>query len=68
MGLEFVSGPPPFILIKLGERADSIYEELQKRKIFVSKGTNWNLPDYLRISYGREEENRIFFSALKRLV
>jgi histidinol-phosphate aminotransferase len=55
-------------LIQLGEKADSVYDELLKRKIFVSKGTNWNLPGYLRISYGREEENQAFFSELSKLV
>jgi histidinol-phosphate aminotransferase len=68
MGVESIAGPSPFVLIKLGEKADSVYNELRMRKIFVSKGTSWNLPDYLRISYGREEENQAFFSELKKLV
>lgn len=68
LGVQSVAGPPPFVLIQLGEKADSVYDELLKRKIFVSKGTNWNLPGYLRISYGREEENQAFFSELSKLV
>ncbi len=68
LGVKSVAGPTPFVLIQLGEKAGSVYDELQMRNIFVSKGTNWNLPGYLRISYGRKEENRAFFSELKKLV
>jgi histidinol-phosphate/aromatic aminotransferase/cobyric acid decarboxylase-like protein len=55
-------------LIRIGDRADAVFDELLKRNIYVSKGTNWNLPGYLRVSYGREEENQAFFSELKKLV
>lgn len=68
LGLESVSGPSPFMLIRTGERTTAILDALKQRLIFVSNGASWNLPDYLRVSYGREDENLAFFSALGQLL
>ena len=68
LGLNSVAGPSPFILIELGDRTDEIHAELVKRKIFVTHGSTWQVPDYLRISYGLESENEAFIDALKSLV
>jgi len=67
MGLETISGPPPFILVDVGERAGEIRDALVRRKIFVRDGKEWDLPHHLRISYGLEEENRRFLKAFRAL-
>jgi histidinol-phosphate aminotransferase len=68
LGLDTVSGPSPFILIEFGDRVKAINSELRKRKIIVSDGESWNLPRYLRVSYGREEENQAFFRELTAIL
>ena len=68
LGLAVISGPTPFILVELRERAQAVYDELRQQHIFITHGKSWNLPDYLRISYGREHENQAFFAALKAIV
>ena len=68
LGLPTVSGPPPFVLFEAGARSQTIYDELLARKIFITHGRTWNLPNYLRVSYGTEEENEAFFSALADIV
>jgi len=68
LGLETVSGPSPFMLFELGERAKPILHELRERKIIVGDGASWNLPHYLRVSYGREAENEAFFRELKAIL
>ncbi len=68
LGLNVVSGPPPFILFEAGDRSQEIYDELLARKIFITHGKTWNMPDYLRVSYGREHENEAFFSALETIL
>jgi histidinol-phosphate aminotransferase len=68
MGLGYISGAPTFILVEIGDRANSIREALVDRKIYVRKGEEWDLPRHLRVSYGLEEENRAFFSALEDLL
>ena len=66
--LKTISGPPPFMLIKMGDRANNIHQALKSRKIMVGHGKSWNMPNYLRISYGRESENRAFFKELEKLL
>lgn len=68
LGLETVAGVPPFMLIELGDTSSSVHEELKNRKILVSHGSSWGLPDYLRVSYGREAENAAFFRELKTIL
>lgn len=68
LGLQTISGPPPFILIKTGDRTNNIHQALRNRKIIVGNGKSWNVPDYLRISYGRESENQAFFKELAKLL
>ena len=68
LGVNEISGPPPFILFEAGDRSQDIYDELLARNIFITHGRTWNMPDYLRVSYGRESENEAFFSALKSIL
>jgi len=68
LGLDVVSGPTPFILFETGDRSQEIYDEMRARKIFISHGRIWNMPDHLRVSYGTEEENEAFFAALSTIV
>jgi len=68
LGVNEVSGPPPFMLFEAGDRSQDIYDELLARNIFITHGRTWNMPDYLRVSYGRESENEAFFSALKSIL
>ena len=68
LGLNIVSGPPPFMLFETGDRSQEIHDALLARKIFITQGKSWNLPEYLRVSYGTEEENETFFAAMKTIV
>jgi histidinol-phosphate aminotransferase len=68
LGLKTISGPSPFTLIKMGDRTSSIHQSLKDRKILVGNGKSWNVPNYLRVSYGREKENQAFFKELKKLL
>jgi histidinol-phosphate aminotransferase len=68
LDLPVVSGPPPFMLFETGDRSQSIHDELTARKIFITHGRSWHMPDYLRVSYGTEEENAAFFEALRSIV
>jgi histidinol-phosphate aminotransferase len=66
--LTTVAGPSPFILIELGDRTTAIHEELARQNIFVTHGSTWQVPDFLRVSYGLESENQAFIAALKALM
>jgi histidinol-phosphate aminotransferase len=68
MGLKYLSGPPTFILVEVGDRAGAIRQGLLDRKIYIRSGDEWELPHHLRISYGLEEEHRAFFEAFRELL
>ena len=68
LGLNYVSGPPPFILFETGDRSQEIYDELLARKIYITHGRSWNMPDHLRVSYGTEEENAMFLDTLAAIL
>ncbi len=68
LGINEVSGPSPFMLFEAGDRSQEIYDKLLARKVFITHGKSWNMPDYLRVSYGRESENEVFFSTLKSIL
>jgi histidinol-phosphate aminotransferase len=56
-----VAGVSPFALIEVGAgKGKSVETELRRRKIFINDGARWHLPDYVRVSYGREQENQTF--------
>ena len=66
--LNAVAGPSPFVLIELGDQTTAIYDELVRRDIFVTHGSTWQVPEFLRVSYGLESENEAFMSALKSII
>jgi histidinol-phosphate aminotransferase len=64
-GWRMVAGVSPFALIGVGAgKGNLVQNELRKRKIFINDGDRWHLPDYVRVSYGREHENQTFCNEL----
>jgi len=68
LGVKTVSGVPPFILFEMGERGNDIVAELRRQKILINHAATWNMPEYIRISYGLESENEAFFKAFKSII
>lgn len=68
MGINYLAGPPIFILAETGENTDAIAAELRARKIFVRPGAEWGMPNHTRISYGLDHENQTFIAALKEIL
>lgn len=68
-GWEIVAGVSPFALIGVGAgQGKAVESGMRKRKIFINDGARWHMPDYVRVSYGRESENRTFVNALTELL
>ena len=63
LGYESVDSQANFVLIKFDD-AKSIYEKLKSGGIIVREMGAYNLPDYLRISIGTEEEMRALVEVL----
>jgi len=63
IGLPWVPSLVNFILVKV-DRGRQVFEELQKRKVIVRPMDGYGLPDYIRVTVGTEEQNRIIIENL----
>ncbi|MCD5405129.1 MAG: histidinol-phosphate transaminase [Desulfotomaculum sp.] len=56
-----------YILFFVGNRAEFIHSELLKRKILI-RNLGKDMPGYLRVSIGTEEENKAFLNSLTSIL
>ena len=69
LGISYIPTEANFILCKLKEDASSIVKELEKKGIIVRIMKAFGLPDnFVRITIGKREENRILIENLKELL
>lgn len=68
LGLEYVRSEAAFVLIKVGD-ADGVTASLGERGIYVKDAeATWGMAGMIRVSYGNEEESRIFVEALREIL
>jgi histidinol-phosphate aminotransferase len=65
MGIESIPSRANFICFDLGRPAGPIYERLLRSGVIVRPIQSYGLPNHLRVSVGRQEENEKFLDALK---
>lgn len=68
LSLEYVPTEANFVLVKVGKKAGQITKKLFDKKILVRFMEAYNLPEYIRISFGTPEENIRCMEELKRLI
>ena len=75
LGLEYIPTQTNFILINLspacsGTRRSGkkICQELLIKGIIIREMSAWGLNNYIRVTIGREEENKRFIQALKKIL
>jgi histidinol-phosphate aminotransferase len=66
--LSFIPSAGNFLSIEFGPRSEDIYNRLLSRGIIVRPIANYGMPDHLRITIGRPEENSRLFTALDDIV
>lgn len=67
-GVEFIPSETNFLLIKLGDEAEGIVRRLYEEGILIRWMGPMGLPEYVRVTVGKREENEIFISTLFRLL
>ena len=65
--LSFIPTFGNFISFKV-EKASQVYEALLRSGIIIRPVTNYEMPDYLRVSIGLKEENERFIQALETII
>jgi histidinol-phosphate aminotransferase len=69
LGIESRAGKTNFLLMKIGDRADEVYQRLQDRGILLRNLNKYPLlQGYLRISIGKREDNLKLLEALSQIL
>jgi histidinol-phosphate aminotransferase len=67
LGLEFFPSEANFVLIRIGPDAEALVNRLFEKKILIRWLGGYGLGDYVRVTVGTMDENKVFIEALKRL-
>ncbi|MDD5033758.1 MAG: histidinol-phosphate transaminase [Methylococcaceae bacterium] len=67
-GLAHIPSVGNFITVELDRPAAPVYEALLHQGVIVRPIANYGLPNHLRVTVGRAEENRVFLAALDRVL
>ncbi|MCX7857825.1 MAG: histidinol-phosphate transaminase [Deltaproteobacteria bacterium] len=68
IGLDYVPSESNFVLVKLGKKAEEVADKLFLEKIVVRWMGPLGLPEYIRVTVGKREENVRFIHTLKRII
>lgn len=68
LSLEYVPTEANFILVKTGKDAETITKRLFEEKILVRWMGAYGLPEHIRVTIGRPDENIKFIEALKKII
>ncbi len=66
--LEYIPSVGNFISVDLGRNSAPVYEALLREGVIVRPIANYGLPDHLRVTVGKKDENERFLSALKKVL
>ncbi len=68
LGMTFYPSEANFVMIEMGPRAEAVTKRLFEKKILVRWLGGYGLNDYIRVTVGTMEENKVFVEALKRVI
>lgn len=68
MDLSFIPSVGNFVCVKVGGNAAQTYDLLLHEGVIVRPVANYEMPEYLRVTIGTEEENNRFIEALKKVL
>ena len=68
LGLTFIPTEANFVLVHVGPDAEDLTKRLFEKKILVRWMGAYELPEYIRVTVGTMEENRLFASWLRSLL
>jgi len=68
MGIRYVPSVTNFILIELGPKSGKVTEKLLKRGVIVRNMKAWRLENFIRVTIGKDSENKRFIRELKKII
>ncbi len=67
MNLEYIAEGGNFVMVKLNNALE-IFDSMQKTGIILRPNVGYGLPDWLRITIGKPEQNALLVKELKKLL
>jgi histidinol-phosphate aminotransferase len=64
-GFDVAPSQANFVLADMGENAEELWDRLLRRGVIVRPCTGWGLPQHMRVTVGRPEQNERFLEALR---
>lgn len=68
LGLDYIPTEASFIMVHTGQDSDTLYQQLLKEGVIIRPGSAYGMQEWLRVSIGTMEENRIFIEALRKVL
>ena len=68
LGLSYIPSDTNFIFFNLNQDSEPVVKALAEKGILVRGGSEYNYPQWIRVTIGTEEENNSFLSALKGIL
>ncbi len=68
IGIRYVKSYGNFILFDAGRDANEVYEALLKRGVIIRSMTGYGLSNFLRVTVGTMEQNRVFIARLREVL
>jgi histidinol-phosphate aminotransferase len=64
LGLSYIPSQSNFILVNVGMDSQEFFRAMLKKGVIVRAGDAFGLPGFIRVTVGREQDNRRFIDAL----
>jgi histidinol-phosphate aminotransferase len=68
LGLPYIPSVGNFVCVDVGRPAAPVYDALLREGVIVRPVANYGMPNHLRVTVGRPEENERFLAALERVL
>lgn len=68
MGFDYLPTMGNFISVNLRRDGQAVYDSLLKKGVIVRPVANYNMPEFLRVTIGTEEQNKRFIKTLKEVL
>ncbi len=68
LGLSWIESSGNFVSVNLNQPAMPIYQDLLTKGVIVRPVDNYEMPEFLRVSIGTEQENQKFINAIKSVL
>lgn len=66
LGLDYIESHTNFVLVKIGSEALEVQKHLLEKGVIVRPCDGYDLPEFLRVTVGKEAENNRFIQALEQ--